>query len=571
MLATLRTQALLLVSVLCATSLAEDVQVVLQNKTPFKFDSNGAGPLDVSFGPIFWLNNTYHWIGASSTNPSCTLPNPPKGQCGLRSFQSTDLQTWNDEGIFADLTDPAFSSFHGDTGMVLGRPHMLYNEKTKLYVLWANSAGAFASWTSPNVLGPWKLIGKVPVPAGTMFGGDFTVRALNGSAFLSFSSFNFAAAGTIWPPFDTIQVLQELTPDYTNITTGPYSLITTAAKDQVDRSTEAADLFERDGTFYWTGSATCGNCNDGIMIVYRTRDLRNGPWTRQIISGDTCGGQSAGVLVASNSAGEKTYIHSADLWRGDGSIMLHGKNLQPLEFNADGSVKKLNCDPEASWKFSVRKGDGPQNSGKSVLFTDRSDPLQNYTYTCDLYINNVYQTWQSSKAGLLTEVGINMGALNTTTPFQIGLYTYNSNKDFLTPSVRFNNLYNRTLAWSEVPVGAGLVTIQPNVTVSAGQKLALFITGPANPAGGPVAAGNYCYLNKAAINANFDVEKDTRTLFFNQIGDISPKGEDGTQSPVKVTGRELTNESPTVELLIIARLQDWNVQAIATVKNLKRH
>jgi hypothetical protein len=83
------------------------------------------------------------------------------------------------------------------------------------------------------------------------------------------------------------------------------------------------------------------------------------------------------------------------------------------------------------------------------------------------------------------------------------------------------------------------VTIQPNVTVLKGERLALFITGIMNPAAGPSSAGDYCYLNKAA-DEDFNVQSSTRTLFHNKIGDVSPKGIDGTQIPVKATGRELS-------------------------------
>jgi hypothetical protein len=423
--------ALLLV-VFFVASLAEDVQVTLSNSQPFKFDTNGAGSLDAAFGPIFELNGTYRWIGASSTYSQCAAENTLKGKCGLRSFQSVDLMTWNDEGIFADVTNPAFSSYLGPNGLGLGRPHIIYNDATKLYVLWANTEGAYTTWTSPEPLGPYTLKGPVPVPQNVFFGGDFTVRNVLGSGWISYSAFNFSTAGTIWPPFNQAQVLQELTTDYTNFTGPQYSVIS-AADDEVDHSTEAADLFEKDGMIYWTGSATCGNCNDGIVIVYRTADIRCNVWTRQIISGNTCGGQSSGVLIASNDVGEKTYVHSADLWRGDGTLNLHGKNVQPLQFNSDGSLKNLDCSVDSEFTFSITKGAGELNTGKSLEFTDKSDPNQLYTYTCDLYENNVYQTWQSSKSGVLKEVGVNLGALNTTTDLQLGVYNFTANSDFLTP------------------------------------------------------------------------------------------------------------------------------------------
>ena len=90
-----------------------------------------------------------------------------------------------------------------------------------------------------------------------------------------------------------------------------------------------------------------------------------------------------------------------------------------------------------------------------------------------------------------------------------------------------------------MPVGAGLVTIKPNVTVTEGENLVLFVTGITNPFGGPSAAGDYCYLNKAA-DEEFEESSSTRVLFRNLIGDVSPKGINGDESPVRVTGRELT-------------------------------
>jgi hypothetical protein len=106
-------------------------------------------------------------------------------------------------------------------------------------------------------------------------------------------------------------------------------------------------------------------------------------------------------------------------------------------------------------------------------------------------------------------------------------------------AIHFPNLYNKTLQWDDVPSGAGLLTIQPNINIAAGDRLALFITGMTDPTGGPSAAGDYCYLNKAAASA-FLATSSTTTLFTNLIGDVSPKGLEGKESPVKVTGRELS-------------------------------
>jgi len=125
-------------------------------------------------------------------------------------------------------------------------------------------------------------------------------------------------------------------------------------------------------------------------VVDRTKDIRSNVCNRQIISGKACSGQIGGVVIASNDAGEKTYIVTADLWRGDGSLKYYSKNVQLLNFNTDGIVQNLNYDFSKEFNFTIFKGAGTANTGKT--FTDRSDPIQKYNYTCDLYKSNFYQT-----------------------------------------------------------------------------------------------------------------------------------------------------------------------------------
>jgi len=110
---------------------------------------------------------------------------------------------------------------------------------------------------------------------------------------------------------------------------------------------------------------------------------------------------------------------------------------------------------------------------------------------------------------------------------------------FLAPLVHFQNLYNKTFQWSDIPAGASAVSLYPNVTVSKGQRLALFVTGITNPAAGLSPAGYYCYLNNAAA-ALFNVNTSMMTLFYNEIGDVSLKGINGNLPPIQATSRELS-------------------------------
>jgi hypothetical protein len=63
-----------------------------------------------------------------------------------------------------------------------------------------------------------------------------------------------------------------------------------------------------------SASTTCGNCNGSVGLMYRSKSIE-GPWTRQIIAGDSCQGQVEGMLPITNpTTGEITYVwHSTSV------------------------------------------------------------------------------------------------------------------------------------------------------------------------------------------------------------------------------------------------------------------
>lgn len=105
--------------------------------------------------------------------------------------------------------------------------------------------------------------------------------------------------------------VQYLSDDYLG-TTGEVFRITSAEDDEVDRTAESPDIFERNGLFYVTAFNTCGFCNGSLAVVYRSDNI-SGPWTRQVISERTCGGQ-IGSVTTIESGDETTYLAPVDLW-----------------------------------------------------------------------------------------------------------------------------------------------------------------------------------------------------------------------------------------------------------------
>lgn len=90
--------------------------------------------------------------------------------------------------------------------------------------------------------------------------------------------------------------------------------VRTPAFDLIDDEAESPDLFYRNGLYYVSAATTCGNCNGSIGLLYRSKSIE-GPWTRQIISGDSCMGQVEGVLPLNDpKTGETTFVwHSTSV------------------------------------------------------------------------------------------------------------------------------------------------------------------------------------------------------------------------------------------------------------------
>ena len=266
----------------------------------------------------------------------------------------------------------------------------------------------------------------------------------------TYSLIDFTTVGaSIWPPFLQSIYVQQLTPDLMNTTGSAYEIVTSG--DLVDFETESPDIFYRGGSFYVIASNTCGFCTGTLLIVYRSTSIQ-GPWTRQIISADTCGGQSNGVLILpSPSGGPATYLHQADSVGDVPEAVLgirtglHGHQFQQLIFNPDGSVQDLDCSPSKQTTISFASGSEISMSGPAVTATDSSGNTGSYTISCDLPARYLYQTWASSKTGSLSEIGVNMAGVSTGN-LTITVFRFQNNTNFFTPRYVWE-----TLATSIVP------------------------------------------------------------------------------------------------------------------------
>lgn len=187
--------------------------------------------------------------------------------------------------------------------------------------------------------------------------------------------------------------------------------------DLIDNQAESPDLIYRNGIWCKTGtfpsrqrheiadnlildvfaSNTCGYCSGTLATVYRSSSIQ-GPWKRQVLSGNSCNSQLEGILPLINpKTKETTYV-----WHGTSVRMLifsfsgcslspvsqtndsvaggprtgfGGHIFQPLVFNEDGSIQDLNCSLEATFEVKFTLGEGNAASGLASQSTDKSPDL----------------------------------------------------------------------------------------------------------------------------------------------------------------------------------------------------
>lgn len=111
-------------------------------------------------GGILFHNGTYYWFGEHKV--SGRLGNT--AQIGVSCYSSVDLYNWKNEGIALPVSSDTTSEI--TRGCILERPKVIYNAKTKKFVMWFHlelkgkgySAARTGVAISDNVTGPYQYI-----------------------------------------------------------------------------------------------------------------------------------------------------------------------------------------------------------------------------------------------------------------------------------------------------------------------------------------------------------------------------------------------------------------------------
>ena len=244
-------------------------------------------------GGILYNNNTYYWFGEVRGRGASR---------GVSVYSSKDLYNWKAEGLALAQADDTLSDI--TKGCVMERPKVIYNRKTKKYVMWFHlelkgkgySAARAGVAVSDKVTGPYTFVSSFR-PNGNM-SRDMTLFVDDdGSAYHLYSSRE---------NYDLR--LAKLSDDYLTPTTKDSLLFA--------NHREAPAVFKHKSKYYLITSGCTGWAPNKASL--HVADNLFGPWK---LIGDpmtgpnaalTFGGQSTYVLPV---AGKKdAFIFMADKW-----------------------------------------------------------------------------------------------------------------------------------------------------------------------------------------------------------------------------------------------------------------
>ena len=270
-------------------------------------DTDG-NPINAHGGGILYHEGTYYWYGEYKKGKTI-LPEWATWECyrtdvtGVSCYSSKDLLNWKFEGIVLPaVKDDQGHDLH--TSKVLERPKVIYNPKTKKFVMWAHVESADYSKACAGVAvsdsptGEFTYLGSFR-PNNAMSRDQTVFVDDDGRAYHFYSSENNA---TLY--------ISELTDDYQR-PSGRYT------RNFVKESREAPAVFKRNGKYYMLSSGCTGwDPNEARMF---SAPSIWGPWTqhpnpcRGKKSEITFGGQSTYVLPVPGK--KDAFIFMADIWR----------------------------------------------------------------------------------------------------------------------------------------------------------------------------------------------------------------------------------------------------------------
>jgi hypothetical protein len=254
------------------------------------------------------------------------------------------MTDWTDRGLLFDVSQwqPWQERCNWWT-MGCFRPHVIYNEKTRKYVLWVNMYDVPVGYhvlvsdrpEGPFVEQPLPRLAFNDGPPGAVNNGDQNLFVDDdGTAYIVYAEWRVNGGDV---------VLERLTPDYLS-GTGEFVRMGS-------HHSEAPSLFKRDDRYYVLMSSPPNWAYGKSATTYYTSSSPLGKWSgpRQI-SAESCTGQAAHVAKLPTSSGGSWYLFQIDLWldsdgkdAGDGNQAPAPQFWAPLEFDDSGEILPITC------------------------------------------------------------------------------------------------------------------------------------------------------------------------------------------------------------------------------------
>ncbi|AMR30814.1 hypothetical protein A0256_04935 [Mucilaginibacter sp. PAMC 26640] len=417
--------------------------------------------IDAHDGEIAFFKGTYYLYG---TSYDCGFQwgNKEAPFCGFKVYASKDLNNWTDRGFLFDAKTPIWQSRCDGKTYGCFRPHVIYNAKTHLYVLWINvydNVVGYRVFTAKTPVGPFNEVGEPhlavnsDMPAAGLNNGDHdTFVDDDGTAYLAYT--DWRAKGAI--------VIEKLSADYL---TGTGEVV----KSVTSGDTEAPGLFKRNGVYYIVYSdPNCGYCS-GTGSSYKTATAPLGPWSAgKRISDNSCGGQPSFVSTIKINA-QTVYLYGSDLWNNAAkNEALANYYWAPLTFAPDGSINPLKCAEVYQHPKYAKPADRPG--------LDNTSGDANFFAKCDIVRSlQRAQAFTAKRNGTLSKI--------TVTAFK----NNHPNKDLVMALYAATELdlpagtalYSTTIPDAALGWSARNVAILPNLKVKKGERFVIVISSEA--------------------------------------------------------------------------------------------
>jgi beta-galactosidase len=237
-------------------------------------------------GGIIYAKGKYHWYGMA-LRPMSTKEGGQKTTTGVVMYSSTNLYDWDYEGLILECSTNPASPLYGP--MRFERPKIIYNDRTKTYVMW------FHYVAYPGNHGKIPGSGEAGVASCSSINGKYTFHRIfrpvddrgmvrdstvfqddDGSAYFIYDR-DVDAPG---PDFGRVLHIVKLSDDYLTPTTNFYE-ITNAVRR------EAPVMIKRHGYYFLITSAETG-WKFNRANYYRATNIF-GPYTEM---GDPCVGDT---------------------------------------------------------------------------------------------------------------------------------------------------------------------------------------------------------------------------------------------------------------------------------------